>query len=165
MSSGSALRVMFFTDAVYTISCTRASGRENTELRNNKKTSQGARLGRRPLQEPSTMQPPLGADGDGSHETTRVGALFTVAEEDAGLAGGAEVADVDVVGAEAELFELRAVGFAEVEEHVFRRRLVAGRHHVEPLDGVGFVAGAEFVEPVRGLGELGEEFAKAPDWF
>jgi len=34
---------------------------------------------------------------------------------------------------------------------------VAGGHHVEPLDGIGFVAGAEFVEPFRGFGELGKK--------
>ncbi len=34
---------------------------------------------------------------------------------------------------------------------------MAGRHHVEPLDGVGLVAGAEFVEVVGGVRELGEE--------
>ena len=35
--------------------------------------------------------------------------------------------------------------------------LVAGGHHVEPLDGIGFVAGVEFVKPIGGFGELGEE--------
>lgn len=39
------------------------------------------------------------------------------------------------------------------------RGLVAGRHHVEPLDGVGLVAGAELVEEVGGVGELREELA------
>ena len=53
--------------------------------------------------------------------------------------------------------ELGAVGFFQVEADVFGRGLVAGGHHVQPLDGVGFVAGAEFVEPVGGVGELGVE--------
>jgi len=52
---------------------------------------------------------------------------------------------------------LGAVGFAEVEEDAFGRGLVAGGHHVEPLDGVGLVAGAEFVEIAGGVRELGEE--------
>ena len=34
---------------------------------------------------------------------------------------------------------------------------MAGRHPVEPLDGIGFIAGAEFAEPFGGFGELGEE--------
>ena len=34
---------------------------------------------------------------------------------------------------------------------------MAGRHHVEPLDGIGFVAGAKFVEPFGGGCELREE--------
>lgn len=50
-----------------------------------------------------------------------------------------------------------AIGFFQVEEDVFGRGLVAGGHHVEPLDGIGFVAAAEFVEPIGGVGELGVE--------
>jgi len=38
--------------------------------------------------------------------------------------------------------------------------LVAGGHHVEPLDGVGLVAGAEFVEVGGGIWELGEELGR-----
>ena len=49
---------------------------------------------------------------------------------------------------------MRAIGFAEIEENVFGWGLVAGGHHVEPLDGIGFVAGAEFVGPSRGCGKL-----------
>jgi len=52
---------------------------------------------------------------------------------------------------------LGAIGFAEVEKDVFRRGLVAGGHHVQPLDGIGFVAGAKLVEPFGGFEELGEE--------
>ena len=73
------------------------------------------------------------------------------------MAGGAEVADEDVLGAETDVEELGAIGFAEIEEDVFGRRLVAGGHHVQPFDGIRFVAGAEFVEPVGGVGELGVE--------
>ena len=50
-----------------------------------------------------------------------------------------------------------AIGFLQVEQDVFRRRLVTGRHHVEPLDGIGLVAGAKFVKPFRCFGKLGEE--------
>jgi len=86
-----------------------------------------------------------------------LGALFAVAEEEIGVAGGAEVADEDVLGAEAGGEELGAIGFFQVEEDVFRRGLVAWGHHVEPLDRIGFVASAEFVEPLWGIGELGME--------
>ncbi len=58
---------------------------------------------------------------------------------------------------EASAKKLDAIGFAEVEEDVFGRRLVAGGHHVEPLDWIGFVTGAEFVEPIGSFGELGKE--------
>ena len=88
-----------------------------------------------------------------------MGALFAVAEEEIGVAGGAEIADEDVLGAEADGEELGAIGFFQVEEDVFGRWLVAGGHHVEPLDGIGFVAGAEFVEPGGGIGELGVELS------
>jgi len=97
-----------------------------------------------------------GADSDDGKEAAALGTLFAVAEEEVGAAGGAEVAREDVLGAEAGGEELSAVGFLQVEADVFGRGLVAGGHHVEPLDWVGFVAGAEFVEPVGGVGELGE---------
>ena len=86
-------------------------------------------------------------------------ALFAVAEEEIGLAGGADVADEDVLGAEAGGEELGAIGFFQVEEDVFGRGLVAWGHHVGPLDGIGFVTGAEFVEPAGGAGELGVELS------
>ena len=36
---------------------------------------------------------------------------------------------------------------------------MAGRNHVEPLDGIGLIAGAELVEPFGGIEELGEELS------
>jgi len=98
-----------------------------------------------------------GAEADDGEEAAGLGALFAVAEEEAGAAGGAEVACKDVLGAEAGGEELRAIGFFQVEEDVFGRGLVAWGHHIEPLDGIGLVAGAEFVEPLWGIGELGME--------
>ena len=74
------------------------------------------------------------------------------------MAGGAEVAYVDILGTEAGGFELGAVGFAEIEVNVFGRRLVTGRLHVEPLEGIGFFAGAGLVEISGGIGKLGREF-------
>ena len=98
-----------------------------------------------------------GAEADDGEDAAGLGALFAVAEEEVRAAGGAEVADEDVLGAEAGGEELGAIGFFQVEEDVFGRGLVAWGHHVEPLDGIGFVAGAEFVEPFGGVGELGVE--------
>jgi hypothetical protein len=85
--------------------------------------------------------------------------LFSVAEEKVGATGSTEVAYEDVLGTEAEGQELGAIGLFEVEVDVFGWGLVAGGHHVEPLDRIGFVAGAEFVEPVGGVGELGKELS------
>src|SRR6266403_5508256 len=93
-----------------------------------------------------------GPDGDGGHEAAALRAFFAVAKEEVAAAGGAEIADEDVGGAEARAEKLGAIGFTEIEQDVFGRRLVAGRHHIEPLDGVGFVASTEFVEPFRGFG-------------
>ena len=84
-------------------------------------------------------------------------AFLAVAEEEVSAAGSAEITNEDVWGVEAGTEQLGAIGFAEVEKDVLGRGLVARRHHVEPLDGVGFVTGAEFVEPIRGFGELREE--------
>ena len=86
-----------------------------------------------------------------------MGAFLAVAEEKIATAGGAEVADEDVWGTEAGTEKLGTIGFAEVEEDVLRRGLVAGGHHVQPLDGIGLVASAEFVEPFGGFGELGKK--------
>jgi hypothetical protein len=86
-----------------------------------------------------------------------LGAFFAEAEEKIAAARGTQIADENVGGAEASAEELGAIGFAEVEEDVFGRRLVAGGHPIEPLDGIGFVAGAEFVEPFGAVGELGLE--------
>ena len=74
------------------------------------------------------------------------------------MAGSAEVAVVNILGAETGGQELRAVGFAEIEVDVFGRRLVAGRLHVEPLERVGFFAGAGFIEIIGGIGKLRSEF-------
>lgn len=100
-------------------------------------------------------------EGDGGKEAAGAGTLFAVAEEEVGTAGSAEVANEDVFFAEASSEELGAVGFAEVEADVFGRRLVAGRHHIEPLERIGLFAAARFIEPFGGVselrGELGEK--------
>jgi hypothetical protein len=67
------------------------------------------------------------------------------------MAGGAEVAHVDIPGMQASGQELRSIGFAKIEMDVFRRRLVAGRLHVEPLERIGLFAGAGLIEIVGGI--------------
>ena len=95
------------------------------------------------------------ADADDAEEAAALGAFLAVTEEKVAAAGSAEVADKDVWGSEAGAKELGAIGFAQIEEDVLERGLVAGGHHVQPLDGIGFVASAEFVKPFGGIGELG----------
>jgi len=131
MRSGSALRVMFFTSAVYTNFVRTATVRDSLD---------GS-----------------GEDADDGQEAAALRAFFTIAEEEIAAAGGAEIADEDVGGAETGAEELGAIGFAEIEEDVLGRRLVAGGHHIEPLDGVGLVAGAKFVKPSGGFSELREK--------
>ena len=97
------------------------------------------------------------AEGDGGQVAARAGAFFPVGEEEVRAAGSAEVHDMDVARLQSGGEELEAIGFAEVEEDVFRRRLVAGRGHVEPLKRIRLVAGAKLVEIGRGVGELREE--------
>ena len=63
-----------------------------------------------------------------------------MAEEQVGVAGGAEVAYEDIFGEKAGGHELRAIGFAKIEMDVLRRRLVARRLHVEPLKRIGLFA-------------------------
>lgn len=81
-----------------------------------------------------------------------------MAEEQAGVAGGAETAQVDILAEKAGSHKLRAIGFRKIEMDVFRRRLVAGGLHIEPLERIGLFAGAGLVEVVGGIGELRSEF-------
>ena len=74
------------------------------------------------------------------------------------MAGGAEVADIDIFREKACGDELRVVGFAQIEMDVFGGWLVAGGLHVEPLEWIGFFTGAGFIEVVGGIGELHCEF-------
>ncbi len=110
---------------------------------------------------PSGRQPLLffgWAEADGGHEATGERAFAAVAEEQAGVAGGTEIADESIFGLEACRQELRAIGFAEIEVDVLRRRLVARRFHVEPLERIGLFAGARLVEIIGSIGELRGEF-------
>ncbi len=83
-----------------------------------------------------------------------MGTFFAVAEEKVAVAGGTEIAGEDVLWPEADAEELRAIGFAEIEKDVLRRGLVAGGHHVKPLDGIGLIARAKFVEVFGRVGKL-----------
>ena len=83
-----------------------------------------------------------------------MGGFFAMAEEEVAAAGGAEVANEDVLGAKAGGEELGTIGFAEVEENVSRRGLVARGHHIKPLDGIGLIPSAELIEPFGGIGKL-----------
>jgi hypothetical protein len=81
-----------------------------------------------------------------------------VAEEQIGVAGGAEVAHENVLGWQACGQELRAIGFPEIEMDVFGGWLVPGGTHVEPLEGIGLFTAACFVEIVGRVSELRGEF-------
>src|SRR5882724_1647530 len=83
--------------------------------------------------------------------------FFAIAEEQAGVAGRAKIARENICVAETGGEKLRTVGFAKVEANIFGRRLVARRHHVEPLQRIGFFARAEFVKIFLGIGELRSE--------
>jgi hypothetical protein len=131
---------MFFTISVYTIFVFSTRAREKT-----------------PKILPKRAVGQLGANADDGHVAAREGTLFAVAEKEITSAGGAEVADEDVMRAQAGVLKLGAVGFTKVEDNVFRGRLMAGRGHVEPLEGVGLVPRAKLVEPIRGAGKLGSE--------
>ena len=91
----------------------------------------------------------LGADGNDCHEAAGFRAFFAVGEQEIAAAGGAEIADENIFFAQADVQELGAVGFFQVEENILGRRLVAGGHHVEPLNGIGLVAGAIGVQVYR----------------
>ena len=81
-----------------------------------------------------------------------------MAEQEIGVTGGAEVTCEDAFRLHTGSKQLRAVRFSKIEADVFRRRLMARRHHIEPLERVGFIAGTRLVEIVVGIGELRREF-------
>jgi hypothetical protein len=80
--------------------------------------------------------------------------LAAVAEKQIRAAARAEIADGNTLCGDAGFEKLRAVCSAKIEADILWRGLVAGRHHVEPLERVGFVASAQLVEPFRGVREL-----------
>ena len=96
----------------------------------------------------------LEANADGGKQAAGEGAFAAVAEEQIGVAGGAEIAGENILRPQAGSEELRAIGFAQIQVNILRRRLVARRLHIEPLEGIGLFAGARLVEIVRGIGEL-----------
>src|SRR5262252_5289142 len=95
----------------------------------------------------SLLKPSIAADADGGHEAAGRAMFLAIAEEKIATASGTQITDDDVLVAQ-----------ARVEENVLWRRLMPGRGHVEPLQGIRFVPGAEFVEPVRSVRELRAEF-------
>jgi len=97
---------------------------------------------------------PLHLYADDGEEAAGAGPLFAIAEQERGVTGGTKAGGEDIVFAKAGGEELRAIGFGEIEANVFGRRLVARRHHVEPLERIGFFAGAGLVEEIGGVGEL-----------
>jgi hypothetical protein len=98
-----------------------------------------------------------GAEGDGGHEAAGGSTFFSIAEKLRSVASGAEIADGDMTWVEAGFEELGVIGLAEVEQDVWRRRLMAGRHLVEPLDGIGLIAGTKFVKIILRVGKFGGE--------
>ena len=56
--------------------------------------------------------------------------------------------------AQARFGELRAIGLTQIEQHIFRRRLVPRRHHIQPLNGIGLIASAKLIKPLLRIGKL-----------
>lgn len=94
------------------------------------------------------------ANADDGHEAASDTAFLPIAEEEIAATGGTPIADKNVAGEQAGFQKLCAIGFAQIEENVFRRRLMARRRHSEPLQGIGLVAGTHFVKPFPGVWEL-----------
>jgi hypothetical protein len=80
--------------------------------------------------------------------------LFAITEEKVGMAGGAKAGRENVFFSQSGGEELRAVCPDKVKMNVLGRRLVAWRHHVEPLERIGLFAGARFIEIFVSVGKL-----------
>ncbi len=97
------------------------------------------------------------ANADHGHQAAGRAGFFAIAEEKIAAAGSAQITHDDVLGVQASVEKLRMIGFVQIEENILGRRLMAGRLHVEPLQGIGFVAGPQFIEPIRSVWELRPE--------
>ncbi len=104
--------------------------------------------------DPSTRISVRSAETDDGHQAAAARAFLAIAEEKIRAAGGAEITRIDVLSGDACFEKLRAIGGAKIEADVFRRRLVAGRQHVQPLEGIGLIAGAKLIEPIGGIRKL-----------
>lgn len=100
----------------------------------------------------------LAANADDGKQSAGERALAAMAEEEIGVAGRAKIVGENILRAQTGGQELRAVGLAKIEVNIFRRGLVAGGTHVEPLERIGLFAGARLIEIVGGIGELRGEF-------
>ncbi len=85
-------------------------------------------------------------------------AFAAVAEEELGVASGAEAAEENILRAQAGGEELRAVGFGKIEVDIERRGLVARGRHAEPLQRIRLIARSRLIEIAGGIGELRGEF-------
>lgn len=91
---------------------------------------------------------------DDRQEAADDAGFFAITEEKIAAASSAQIADDNAFHAQAYIKELCSICLAKIQQNVLRRRLVAGRSHVEPLQRVRFVTSAQFVKPVRSLWEL-----------
>src|SRR4029077_5801111 len=91
------------------------------------------------------------------HHAATFAALFAITEKYIGAARSAKITYKNILRTQDRGQQLSTIGFAQIEANVFRRRLMAGRKLVEPLQRIGLVSGAQFIEPFRGIWKLGKE--------
>ena len=84
--------------------------------------------------------------------------FLAMTEKKTAMAGSAKIAEENIFVPQTGGKKLRTIGFRYVEANMFVRRLMPRRHHVQPLQRIGFFAGAEFIKIFRGIGELRSEF-------
>jgi len=80
--------------------------------------------------------------------------FFPVAEQQIGTAARTQIAGKDIFTGNASFQELQSIGFGQVQEDFFGRRLVTRRHPVQPLQRVRLVPGAQLIEEFGGVRKL-----------
>ena len=74
------------------------------------------------------------------------------------MAGGTESAGKNILLAKTGIFQLRTIGFAQIEMDVLGGRLVARRAHIKPLQWIWFFAGKWLIKIFGAIRKLRSEF-------
>src|SRR5437667_9047940 len=92
----------------------------------------------------------LTSNANGGEEAAGAMGFLAMTEKKTAMAGSAKIAEENIFVPQTGGKKLRTIGFRYVEANMFGRRLMPRRHHVQPLQRIGFFAGPGFIKIFRG---------------